>query len=142
MFGIWGGPKQRALILTEDGRIQESRLRVERGFLVDHRFRQAWGLMPTASTSLRGTMKSFQILYERGLAPYSPAAGKWLAYGEKSVSEIAAECLAETLASLPKVGSRDKLAEAVKLVILVFALLIGLVVVAGLLGGGQLKWPG
>lgn len=141
MFSIWGAPKQRALILTEDGRIQETRLRVERGFLIDHRFRQAWGLMPTASTVLRGTTKPFQLLYERALAPYSPTAGKWLSYGEKSVSEVARECLAETLASLPKIGSRDKLAEAVKLVIIVFALLIGLVVVAGLLSGGQLNLP-
>jgi len=142
MFGIGKKRKEDCLLLTEDSRILEIVLSVEKGYAVEHKTREAWGLFPDSCIAERGTKKSFQVITERDCAPMSLNGG-----GDNSklmkdaLSKIAQEKASEARSNVQRKSLKSKTTETLLLLAIIFGVVIGMVVIFGLFASGKLHMP-
>lgn len=132
---------QNCLILTEDGRIVTTELAVEKGYIVDHKTMEAWGLFPDSCVKRRGTAEVYQVMSERDSAPIPLDGAGTPKLTEEIISKIAEEHADEALANVVKKSLKNKMADTLRTVILIFAVLVALMVVFGLVTTGKLKMP-
>lgn len=132
---------QNCLILTEDGRIASSKLTVEKGYVVDHKTMEAWGLFPGSCVLRQGTNELYQIMSERDSAPIPLNGEGSRKITEDIISRIAEENCDQELAQIVKKSIKNKMADTLRTVILVFAIVIVLMVVFGLITTGKLHMP-
>ncbi len=138
--------KQAVLILTEDSRIVEDAFPVNRGYVVDSKEREAYFLDAEALIKPKTGKASVLPVSERSAVPLYLGVGnvKWgprVKALNGQLTTIARENLEKTLAALPEKASKDKIADTFRLVILIFAILAVILILAGLLSSGNLKLP-
>jgi hypothetical protein len=128
---------QPALITTEDGRIVEIQLEVEKGYMVHHASKQAWGLSPNLLVRKKGTSIMYAILDERDAAPLVIEGKK---ISRKNLNEnihlIATEARKQTQYEVQQKQNKDRMAKAMTLAITCCAICVVLVVVVSMFTGG------
>lgn len=142
MFGLGGKKRQQLnLILTEDGRIVKESLPVIKGYVASHKTREAWGLHSDGMVREKSTGKVFQVVCERAVAPVNVRGGGGLCKLGQTINEIAGENADEALAQVQKKSFRNKMADTLRTVVLIFAIAIVVMVVFGLISTGKLQIP-
>jgi hypothetical protein len=142
MFGLGGNKRQQLnLIFTEDGRIVKESLPVVKGYVASHKTREAWGLHSDGMVHERGTGKVYQVVCERAVAPINIRGGGGLCHLGQSINEIAEENADEALAQVQKKSFRNKMADTLRMVVLIFAIAVVVIVLFGLISTGKLKIP-
>lgn len=144
LFGLGGKKRQQnLLILTEDGRIVLESVPVIKGYAANHKTHEAWGLHSDGMVPERGTSKIVQVVCERAVAPIAiRGQGKnGLCKLGQTVSAIAEESADEALAQVHKKSFRNKLADTLRLVVLIFAITVVVVLVFSLITTGKLQIP-
>jgi len=133
---------QQCLVLTEDDRIVESALSVEKGYMVDHNTSEAWTLHPGSMVRKRGADKSFALVDERDAASISLNG---LGPNKKALNEtiniIAKEARKEAQYKIQRNQAKDKLASAFKFVLILAAVMTAMVTIAALFFSGNLSMP-
>lgn len=128
---------QKTVIETEDGRLVIAELAVEKGYMVDHKTHEAWGLYPESLIPRVGTKDMYVFLDERDAAP--------LVFDGKSISKkslktllsgIAQESRKQTQYEVQEKQSRDRISKALSLTITCCAICTVLVVVVSIFTGG------
>lgn len=141
LLGIFKAKRvQSCLILTEDGRLVTSQLKVEKGYIVDHKTMEAWGLFPDCVPK-KGTNELYQIMCERDAAPISLDGEGSRKLTEDLINKIAEENCDQELAQIVKKSIRNRMLDTLRTVILIFAVLIVVMVVFGLVTTGKLHLP-
>ena len=140
MFNFGSKRKQNCLILTEDGRIEKATPPVVKGYAVDHKTMEAW-LLPNNPIPEISTGKMFSVIFERDAAPFSIDGDNTRKLTEESIALIAGESADEALAQLEKKSFKNKMADTLRLVIIIFAITVVLIVIFGLISTGKLKMP-
>ena len=140
-ISIFGG-KQRAqplVVWTEDGRIVVDEGSVEKGYVVDHKTMEAWGLSAESCVRKRGTDTPYLLISEREFAPL-PLSGRTQghSFASKELDRIAAESCDQELAQIAKKSIRNKIADTVRLIVTIFAVMVGVLVIVTLLTSGVL----
>jgi len=138
--------RQGVLIFTEDSRIVEDTFPVNRGYVVDAKEREAYFIDAEALIKAQTGKVSILPVSERSAVPLYLGVGnvKW---GQRvkvlnlHLKTIAQENLEKALAALPDKASKDKIADTVRLVILLFAITAVCLILAGLLSSDNLKLP-
>ena len=135
--------QQNLLVLTEDQRIAVERLPVEKGCVVGHDTQEAWVLSFDSLAPKRGTDITYLVVGERETAPIClNGNGKEKQKSTtKLVEAIAAESREEAHFNLKKKEKKDKAADILQILILGFALVTVVVIIAALLTTGDLKLP-
>lgn len=144
MFGIGKKRKQNCLLLTEDGRILHISLPVVKGYVVEHKTAEAWGLYPDSRIPEKGTNHLYQILTERDAAPMS-LNGQKQDYSKRlkeTISKIAQENASAARAAIQKKSLKNKTAETLQLLAIIFGITICVLVIFGLFSTGKLHMPG
>jgi hypothetical protein len=144
LFGLGGKKRQQScLILTEDDRVVLEPLPVIKGYAVNHKTHEAWGLHSDGMVPERGTGKIVLVVSERAVAPVAiRGQGKnGLCKLGQSVSAIASESADEALAQVHKKSFRNKLADTLRLVVIIFAVTVVVIVVFSLITTGKLQIP-
>lgn len=133
---------QPTLICTEDGRIIEQHLAVQKGYLVHTDTHQAWGLFPGSLILQKDTRVMYAILDERDAAPMC-IQGKGITPKtiKSLISDIAKEARKQTQYEIQDGQNKDKIADAIRLAITISAILLVVVVIISLLFSGNLKLP-
>jgi hypothetical protein len=137
--------KQECLLLTEDGRILDISLSVVKGYVVEHKTSEAWGLFPDSRIPERDTNHLYQVITERDCAPMSLNGHKAQDYSKRmkdTISKIAQENASAARANIQKKSVKNKMAETLQLLAIIFGITIGLLVIFGLLASGKLHLPG
>ena len=129
-------------MFTEDSRVLEIRPAGMRGYVVDHKTQEAWGLHPDLRITKKGTNRLFQIITERDTAPVS-LNGKGDKKGDKkrahaTISQIALESAAEARTNLPKETVQNKNAETIQLLAIILGVTVGILVLVALFMSGKL----
>ena len=138
-MGLFNKPKriQRAVIETEDGRLVIAELAVEKGYMVDHKTHEAWGLYPESLIPRAGTKDAYVFLDERDAAPIvfdgTTISRKSL---KGLLSGIAQESRKQTQYEVQEKQGRDKIAKALSLTVTICAICVVLVVVVSIFTGG------
>jgi len=132
---------QSCLILTEDGRIVTSQLKVEKGYIVDHKTMEGWGLFPDSCVLKKGTNELYQLMCERDAVPIPLNGEGSRKLTEDIINKIAEENCDQELAQIVKKSIRNRLLDTLRTVILIFAVLIVVMVVFGLVTTGKLQLP-
>lgn len=133
--------KQNCLLLTEDGRMLDIVLPVVKGYVVEHKTAEAWGLFPDSCIPERGTKRSFQVITERDCAPMSLNGQDNSKRMKRDISKIAQENASAARASIQKKSQHSKVAETVQLLAVIFGIFFCLLVLFGLLSSGKLHMP-
>jgi len=133
--------QQNCLILTEDGRIVDTALPVEKGYIVDHKTMEAWGLFPDCCIPQEGGKSLFQVMCERDATPIPVSGNTSNKITQKIVSQIAEEHVDQSLAHIARKSLKNKMADTLRTVILIFAILVAGMVVFGLVTTGKLHMP-
>jgi hypothetical protein len=143
MFGI-GSKKRRqnCLLLTEDGRILNIAHPVVKGYVVSDKTAEAWGLIPDSCIQERGTKKLYQVITERDCAPVSLNGKNNSSDMKTMMSKIAQEHASDARADIQRKSLKNKYHETLLLMLLIFAITIGVLVVFGLFASGKLHMPG
>jgi hypothetical protein len=145
MFGISIGKKRKqdCLLLTEDGRILDIKLPVVKGYVVEHKTGEAWGLYPDSRILEKNTHRLVQVITERDAAPISlNGQGKDNSKRLKEmISKIAQENASAARANIQKKSARSKYAETLQLLMIIFGIIIGVLVIFGLFATGKLHMP-
>jgi hypothetical protein len=147
MFGInllGKKRKQSCLLLTEDGRILDIKLPVVKGYVVEHKTAEAWGLFPDSRIPERGTNRLFQVITERDCAPMSlngQKSDKGNMRMKKDMSQIAQENAQAARAAIQKKSAKNKIAETLQLLAIIFGIVVCVLVVFGLISTGKLHLP-
>lgn len=130
---------QKALIETEDGRIVPVELAVEKGYMVDHKTREAWGLFHESLIPKSGTKDMYVLLDERDAAP--------LVFDGKSISrkslkdlisDIAKESRKQTQYEIQERQNRDRISKAMSLAVTCCAICVVITVVFSMIFSGGL----
>ena len=138
-MGLFSKPKrvQKAVIETEDGRLVITELAVEKGYMVDHKTHEAWGLYPESLIPRAGTKDTFVFLDERDAAPIvfdgTTISRKSL---KGLLSGIAQESRKQTQYEVQEKQNRDRIAKALSLTVTISAICVVLVVVVSIFTGG------
>ena len=143
-FGFGGKRrKQRCLILTEDSRIVEESLPVIKGYVVSAKTQEAWELFPDSRIPERGTNHLFQVITERDCAPMSLDGQKQdnSKRLKETMSKIAQESASAARANIQKKALKNKFAETLQVLMIIFAVIIGVLVIFGLFATGKLNIP-
>jgi hypothetical protein len=145
MLGISIGKKrkQNCLLLTEDSRILDIKLSVVKAYVVEHKTAEAWVLYPDSRIPERGTNHLFQVITERDAAPMSlNGQGKENSKRLKdTISKIAQENASAARANIQKKSQKNKYAETLQLLMIIFAITVGVLVIFGLFASGKLHMP-
>jgi len=128
-------------LLTEDGRILLIVLSVEKGYAVEHKTLEAWGLFPDSCIAERDTKKSFQVITERDCAPMSLNGGDNSKLMKDALSKIAQEKASEARSNVQRKSLKSKTTETLLLLAIIFGVVIGMVVIFGLFASGKLHMP-
>jgi hypothetical protein len=146
VFGIQIGKKrkQNCLLLTEDGRVLNITLPVVKGYIVSEKTGEAWELFPDSHIPEKSTSRLFQVITERDCAPLSLDGHK---QGDnkrqkEGMTKIAQENASAARANIWKKSVKNKFAEALLLIAIIFGIVIGMVVIFGLFASGKLHMPG
>ena len=141
-MGFWNKKRsQPCLVWTEDGRIVADEEVVEKGYCVDHKTMESWGLSADNCVVKRGTDVRYLLLSEREFAPL-PLAGMTVGrrFTEKELDRIAAESCDTQLAQIAKKSIRNKIADTVRLIATIFACIVALLILVALLSSGKLHF--
>jgi hypothetical protein len=135
--------KQRCLVLTEDSRIVEESLPVIKGYVVSEKTAEAWGLFPDACIPERDTSNLYQVVTERDCAPMSlNGHGHTLTKRLKStISKIAQENASAARAKIQKKSAKNKQAETLQILVIIFGITIAIVIIFGLFLSGRVHIP-
>jgi len=113
-------------------------------FVVDHAAREAWFLDPDALNEIdEGKM---EILASRDSAiPYYPGENKAYREGKAALFRGVRTAIAEgqcdkDLAAVEEEGRKDRVAEAVQVLVLGLGAIIAIVVLAGMLSSDMMPW--
>jgi len=134
---------QKCLIITEDDRIVESALQVEKkGYMVDHGTSEAWMLHPGSLVKKRGTSVQYALVDERDAAPFflnghSPTRKEI----KGIINNIAKESRKEAMYEIHSQQIKDRLGGVFKFIALMFAITTVVLIIALLLFSGNLSWP-
>lgn len=124
---------QACLIATSDMRLVASALQVRKGYVEDVQrdSNEAWGMSPGNLFRKRGTLAEWLLLFEGEAAPGSFDGNDEKHRGafKEQMSNIAEAAMDAELFLLQKQASKDKQAEALKLISIMAGLLV---VTAGL----------
>lgn len=144
MFGIGNKNKrkQNCLLLTEDDRMLDIKLDVVKEYVADHKTTEAWGLIPDACIQERGTNKSFLVITERDCAPVSLNGQNYSKKMKSIMSQIAQENASAARASIQRKAQKNKVAETLQLLAIIFGIFLCLLVLLGLFTSGKLHLPG
>jgi hypothetical protein len=144
--------KQDCVLLTEDGRILELSLSVDRGYMADHKTEEAWELFPDCCIPKRGTNRLSLVITERDMAPMSlngkeeeggeEAEKKRAKRAEEQLTQIAQESAAEARGGLQKKTLKSKTAETLQLLAIIFGITVCVLVLASLFMSGKLGFGG
>lgn len=145
MLGISIGKKRKqdCLLLTEDGRILDIKLSVVKGYVVEHKTGEAWALYPDSRIPEKGTNRLLQVITERDAAPIS-VDGQRKDNSKRlkdMISKIAQENASAARANIQKKSFKNKYAETLQLLLIIFAITVGVLVIFGLFATGKLHMP-
>jgi len=142
MLGTGKKRKQSCLLLTEDSRILKIVLSVDKGYAVEHKTGEAWGLFPDSCITERGSNNSFQVITERDCAPMSlNDHGDNSKRMKEMISKIAQESASTARSNIQRKSLKSKTAETLLLLTIIFAGIIGMLVIFGLFASGKLHMP-
>jgi ABC-type uncharacterized transport system fused permease/ATPase subunit len=135
--------KQNVLIATEDQRLVEDYLPVEKGFFWDEERKEAWGLFLDELIRKRGENQLFAVISERDAAPIPLFNSS--SNNRKKIKDIASDiadnaCDAELYKLIEK-ANINKIAQGIKFVFISLGITISLVVMYALLSTGKLQIP-
>jgi len=134
---------QKCLIITEDDRIVESALEVEKkGYVVDHANSEAWVLHPGSLVAKRGTDVLYLLVDERDAAPFCfSRQGLTRKEIKNIINNISKESRKEAMYEIHRQQTKDKYAGVFKFVAIMFAVTTVVMVLAMFLFSGNLAWP-
>lgn len=145
-LGIFTGREQQQMFFVRpDLRLVRRTLAIfDTIFVVDHKAREAWFLDPDALYEIsEGKM---EILVSRDSAiPYYPGENKVFREGKAALFKNVRTAIAEgqcdkDLAEVEEEGHKDRIAEAVQVLVLGLGAVIAIIVLAGLLGSDMMPW--
>jgi hypothetical protein len=121
---------QKVLIVTEDGRIIPTVLNVEKGYMVDHKTHEAWGLYPDSLVRKANTNDMYALLDERDAAPMV-VEGKGITQKslKELITDIAKESRKQTQYEVQEKQIKDRLAKAMTIAITCCAICLIVVVI-------------
>jgi len=114
-------------------------MRVEKGYIVDHKTMEAWGLSSNSMVPKLGTEIPYLLLAEREFAPL-PLAGfaGSKKFTDQEIDRIAAESCDMELAQIAKKSIRNRIADTVRLIAIIFAIMVVVLVAIAALSSGTL----
>lgn len=134
---------QNCLVITEDDRIVESALQVEKkGYMVDHSTSEAWVLHPGSLIKKHGTSFSYALVDERDAAPiFLNGRGPTRKDIKDEIDTIAKEARKEAMYEIQRSQTKDKLAGIFRFTILMFTIMVVVCVMAALFMSGSINLP-
>ena len=131
------------LIATEDQRLVEDFLPVEKGFFWDEERKEAWGLFLDELIRKRGENQLFAFISERDAAPIP--LFNTVSNNRKKIKDIASDiadnaCDAELYKLIEK-ANINKIAQGIKFVFITLSITVSLVLIYALLSTGRLHLP-
>jgi len=137
--------QQNVLFFTEDSRIVQGTLSVERGYVVDESGLEAYFLDSDALRRRKGDRVPCLPVCEASAVPLYFASDKdraeRLRVLKPMMTQIARESLRKTQSNLTELASKDKLAETLRFLAILFAIIFVLLIMAGLISSGNLHLP-
>lgn len=128
---------QKVLIETEDGRIVSAELAVEKGYMVDHKTREAWGLFHESLIPKAGTSEMYVLLDERDAAPlFFDGKGISRKSLKELISDIAKESRKQTQYEVQERQNRDRITKALSLAVTCCAVCVVITVVFSMIFSG------
>ena len=124
-------------MLTEDDRMLDIKLDVVKEYVVERKTAEAWGLIPSACIPERGTNKPFLVITERDCAPVSLNGQNYSKKMKLMMSQIAQENASAARSSIQRKSQKNKVAETLQLLAIIFGIFVCLLVIFGLLTSGN-----
>lgn len=131
------------MLLTEDGRILDLSMKVVKGYVVEDKTLEAWGLFPDLLVPDRETGKPCLIISERDLTPM--ALGKARVkhtIATAQIEKIAEQSADADIAKQEAKSFKNKIADALGTIAIIFAITVCIIVIFGLISTGKLHLPG
>lgn len=134
--------RQDNLLLTEDSRILKVSMPVVKGYVVEHKTVEAWGLFPDSRIPERGTDHLYQVITERDAAPMSLNGGDNSKRLKATITQIAQENASQARADVQRESARSKLTGTLQLLLIILGITVAVVVIFGLFMSGKVHFPG